>query len=209
MAVTQLRETKRRTSAMFTDFTVKNFRCFAGLHLPHLNRVNLIAGKNNTGKTALLEAIHLHNNPSNSQLPVSINKQRGIGEPDKEFTDVVGWLFYLKHPNHTPDLASFDETGIYRTLTMFLMDAQTTRERFPEFAKSLDVTFGSARSLPSYLPWLTLRYEQTGEQPRYSVATPTHLGGTMHGLSSISARIPWNIPSISLRVQVCRPQNRM
>ena len=53
---------------MFTHFVVKNFRCFAGVHLQHLNRVNLIAGKNNTGKTALLEAIHLHNNPGDCYL---------------------------------------------------------------------------------------------------------------------------------------------
>jgi AAA15 family ATPase/GTPase len=43
---------------MFEHFVIKNFRCFSGLHLKQLQRVNLIAGKNNTGKTALLEAIH-------------------------------------------------------------------------------------------------------------------------------------------------------
>lgn len=37
---------------MWQNFTVKNFRCFSGLLLQPLARVNLIAGKNNTGKTA-------------------------------------------------------------------------------------------------------------------------------------------------------------
>jgi AAA15 family ATPase/GTPase len=38
---------------MFKDIIVKNFRCFSSLLLSGLDRVNLIAGKNNTGKTAL------------------------------------------------------------------------------------------------------------------------------------------------------------
>src|SRR6266542_3292977 len=65
-------------SVMWQNVTVKNFRCFSGLFLEPLARVNLIAGKNNTGKTALLEAIHLHNHPADCQLPVTINKARGI-----------------------------------------------------------------------------------------------------------------------------------
>lgn len=45
---------------MYTSFSVKNFRCFDDLTLDNLARVNLIAGKNNVGKTALLEALLLH-----------------------------------------------------------------------------------------------------------------------------------------------------
>ncbi len=42
---------------MYKSFRVQNFRGFRDLQLDDLARVNLIAGKNNTGKTALLEAI--------------------------------------------------------------------------------------------------------------------------------------------------------
>ena len=42
---------------MYKSFRVQNFRGFKDLRLDDLARVNLIAGKNNTGKTALLEAI--------------------------------------------------------------------------------------------------------------------------------------------------------
>ena len=45
---------------MYESFRVQNFRGFEDLRLDDLARVNLIAGKNNTGKTALLEAIALH-----------------------------------------------------------------------------------------------------------------------------------------------------
>ena len=44
---------------MYKSFRVKNFRCFKDLQINDLGRVNLIAGKNNTGKTALLEAMYL------------------------------------------------------------------------------------------------------------------------------------------------------
>ncbi len=42
---------------MYSSFQVQNFRGFKDLRLDDLARVNLIAGKNNTGKSALLEAI--------------------------------------------------------------------------------------------------------------------------------------------------------
>src|SRR5882724_4275789 len=97
---------------MFKHFVVKNVRGFTGVHLKHLERVNLIAGKNNTGKTALLEAIHLHNNPADCQLPVTINKARGIKEEAGKATeDIVGWLFWGRHPAAGLDLSSWDDKG--------------------------------------------------------------------------------------------------
>lgn len=39
---------------------IDNFRLFRHLHIEHLARVNLIVGKNNVGKTSLLEAIWLY-----------------------------------------------------------------------------------------------------------------------------------------------------
>jgi len=38
---------------------IKNFKCFENLHLEGLQRVNLIGGKNNVGKTAFMEAVEL------------------------------------------------------------------------------------------------------------------------------------------------------
>lgn len=44
---------------MFRDITLKNFRSFADLQLEGLQRVNLIVGRNNAGKTSLLEGVRL------------------------------------------------------------------------------------------------------------------------------------------------------
>jgi hypothetical protein len=42
---------------MYTSFRIQNFRCFEDLTLDNLGRVNLIAGKNNTGKTSVLDVL--------------------------------------------------------------------------------------------------------------------------------------------------------
>jgi hypothetical protein len=78
---------------MFTSFTAKNFRCFRELHVEPLDRVNLIAGKNNTGKSSLLEAIHLHCIPDKASRWVKVNRLRGIDDPLRYFKEVVNWLF--------------------------------------------------------------------------------------------------------------------
>ena len=44
---------------MFESLNIRNYRVFDDLEMNGLHRVNLIAGRNNTGKTSLLEAIFL------------------------------------------------------------------------------------------------------------------------------------------------------
>ncbi len=48
------------SSIPLSDFEVSNFRGFRQLKLSRLGRVNLIVGKNNVGKTSLLEALSLY-----------------------------------------------------------------------------------------------------------------------------------------------------
>lgn len=52
---------------MLPSFEVENFRTFSSLRIDHLGGVNLVVGRNNVGKTMLLEAIRLYasgGNPS-------------------------------------------------------------------------------------------------------------------------------------------------
>ena len=44
---------------MLTDVLIKNFKCFKNLIIPEFSRVTLVSGRNNVGKTALLEALFL------------------------------------------------------------------------------------------------------------------------------------------------------
>jgi len=63
---------------MYRSFTVKNFRCFRELALGDLKRVNLIAGANNVGKTALLEALFLHGGAYNPAFALRLSAMRGV-----------------------------------------------------------------------------------------------------------------------------------
>ena len=44
---------------MITEAVIKNFKCFKQLTLPDLGRITIVGGKNNVGKTALLESLFL------------------------------------------------------------------------------------------------------------------------------------------------------
>jgi AAA15 family ATPase/GTPase len=63
---------------MLTSFTVKNFRLFDDLTVESLSRINLIAGKNNVGKTSLLEAMWIYSGATNATLSIGVSSHRGI-----------------------------------------------------------------------------------------------------------------------------------
>jgi len=63
---------------MYKSFRAENYRCFEDLNVEPLERVNLVAGKNNVGKTALLEAVWLHHEYHNPSLAYVTNLFRGL-----------------------------------------------------------------------------------------------------------------------------------
>lgn len=63
---------------MYKSFRAENYRCFEDLIVEPLERVNLVAGKNNAGKTALLEALWLHHECHNPTLAYWTNLVRGF-----------------------------------------------------------------------------------------------------------------------------------
>ena len=67
---------------MYTSFSISNFRLFDNLVVEPLARVNLIAGENNVGKTALLEALWLHSGPNIPELCLRLSGFRGIPGPN-------------------------------------------------------------------------------------------------------------------------------
>lgn len=57
---------------MITSLHIKNFRGFEDLEVKGLKRVNLFAGRNNSGKTSLLEAVFLLGGPNNPMSPAQL-----------------------------------------------------------------------------------------------------------------------------------------
>ena len=64
---------------MITQIDIKGFKGFNHLHIPQLTRTTLVGGKNNTGKTSLLEAIFLFFDRINPQMVTNQFARRGVG----------------------------------------------------------------------------------------------------------------------------------
>ncbi len=83
---------------MLTNIYVKNFRCFSEIEVNNFKTINLIGGDNNSGKTALLEAVFLssfHDYPV-----VSILRQlRGEGENIIKITPEKTWDYFFYNFN--------------------------------------------------------------------------------------------------------------
>ena len=109
---------------MYRTFSVKNFRGFDDLTIEGLGRINLIAGRNNVGKTALLEALWVHSGGANPNSVVRVDKFRGLEQtvPD----NFLGNLFYGFDRSLTVELCA---EGVFgdapRLLRMWFEDSST------------------------------------------------------------------------------------
>jgi AAA15 family ATPase/GTPase len=84
---------------MLRDLTVQNYRCFEDFHIDGLERVNLFVGKNNIGKTSLLEAIYLlvSKNKYNSFLEILVNRGEIIQQ--NNFSEILVRGAIKNNPN--------------------------------------------------------------------------------------------------------------
>lgn len=107
---------------MLRSFTIKNFRCFDELTIKPLEKINLIAGKNNVGKTALLEGMFLFAGATNPGLAMRINIFRGIDvfEIKPELVSETPWnsLFYNFDEDATITMMGKNDDRKKRVLNM-------------------------------------------------------------------------------------------
>ncbi|MDR2116755.1 MAG: AAA family ATPase [Planctomycetaceae bacterium] len=62
---------------MLESLEINNFRCLKEFKIPSLKRINLFTGKNNTGKSSILEAIAIYATKGNLQLIGQLLDERG------------------------------------------------------------------------------------------------------------------------------------
>ncbi|MFM7577044.1 MAG: AAA family ATPase, partial [Microcystaceae cyanobacterium] len=92
---------------------IQNFRCFQNIEINGFKKINLISGKNNTGKTSLLEALLLYFYP----LPSSVytlhkNRKESSDSVRKNPKDAWNNLFYGQSLENPIDLeGSFKTMG--------------------------------------------------------------------------------------------------
>ena len=77
---------------MLKSLRIRNYRVFKDLKVDGLHRINLIAGKNNSGKTSFLEAVFMLGGAGNPELVINANVIR-TGQvnamPSQEFVESV------------------------------------------------------------------------------------------------------------------------
>ena len=95
---------------ILNSLEIRNFRAFRDLKIDHLGRINLLVGKNNVGKTSLLEAIQLY--ASRASTPTFIweimRTRHEVKQPLVNVRDMLTALKYLFHGREDirPGLAS-------------------------------------------------------------------------------------------------------
>ena len=89
---------------MLESFHIKNFKLFEDLEIKSLSRVNLITGKNNTGKTSLLEALTIYVTKGDIKFLVEFIEGRGenfnLSESDRNKEEIYRKAFITLFPNN-------------------------------------------------------------------------------------------------------------
>src|SRR6266702_2987677 len=84
------------SNLILNSLEIRNFRGFHHLQIERLGRINLIVGKNNIGKTSLLEALQLY--ARRASIPIFIWETLGIrNEAKLAFSHVEDMLLLLKY----------------------------------------------------------------------------------------------------------------
>jgi len=76
----------------FKNIEIKNFRGIDHLKVDDFSRVNVFLGQNNSGKSTVLEAIHMLAGMSNPEMPQNLNRIR-----TKNFYVTFSDVSYLFH----------------------------------------------------------------------------------------------------------------
>lgn len=92
---------------VYKNITIKNFRGIKSLELKKLSRINLLLGKNSSGKSSILEAIFLLTGSDNPNLILSIDLFRNIiHNTADDFAFIFNNLNYSNEPEISADLTS-------------------------------------------------------------------------------------------------------
>ena len=109
---------------MYRSFEIRNFRGLENLSIEGLGQINLITGKNNVGKTALLEALWIHHGAVIPDLGLRVDSFRGLDAGNSE--DFMGNLFFgFDHDSVIKLCAKGDWGHETRQLEMCLEDRPT------------------------------------------------------------------------------------
>lgn len=88
---------------VYKNLKIKNFRGIKNLELNDLSQVNILLGKNNCGKSSILEAVFMLTGVNNPNLTLNIDFFRGLGHTDK---NDFRFIFYRLDYKNMPEIES-------------------------------------------------------------------------------------------------------
>jgi energy-coupling factor transporter ATP-binding protein EcfA2 len=81
------------TALSFIQVEIDGFRGLRSLNLDGLGRVNILVGRNNSGKTSVLEALSILCQPQNPYEWLSMVRRRDFGGLDESIVQSLRWCF--------------------------------------------------------------------------------------------------------------------
>lgn len=167
---------------MLKRLQIRNFRGFNALKIHDLSAINLIAGKNNSGKTSLLEAVFLLSGAGNTQLAMNDNVIRGL-VPHGVSTGDPFWkqLFSNLDMGRSIEITAHKSSRAHLTLKI-------TSERQPTTEIPLDRTNGT--SITNLLDERSLAFQYTGPS-RKSVKSQISMKGQGFEVNQPSTNPPF------------------
>lgn len=98
---------------MLQTISIKNFRLFQHIKVTHLNRINLVVGKNNSGKSAFLEALELFaSNASPAVILDLIESRQESWASNSKSLPRNSFGYSVRHLFFGHLLPEFDQEGI-------------------------------------------------------------------------------------------------
>lgn len=124
------------------SFEIRGFRAFEYLNLERLGRVNLFVGKNNVGKTSLLESLWVYANQGAPSILWSLLVDRdeagSLNEPQitadkalEDLTSEIRYLFYGRQPLKNGDQMEFGTSASpeQRVVVKFILTGSTVDDQ--------------------------------------------------------------------------------
>jgi len=160
---------------MYKSLKIDNFRGFRNLVLNELGRINIIAGINNVGKTALLEAIFLHCGAYNPSLTIKIDNFRGVDTFQIEFgrPDKTPWDSLFKNFDTSKDIVimgKFEDNSLREIRLHIIGPAEELPKEVPTFrnipleTEKLSLSVGFDKSIGLRLDYLEENPQKNGEK---------------------------------------------
>jgi energy-coupling factor transporter ATP-binding protein EcfA2 len=136
---------------------IERFRRLEGLRLEDLGTVNLLVGKNNSGKTSVLEALSIASNPTSAAQWIDVGRERELKSARTPLLEVLGWFFPHDHPREngfsgsaamqvsSTDGRAFDISAEYKEFRQVQMTPEseegieTGEEEPSEYAATLEI----------------------------------------------------------------------